>query len=767
MIKSIRLINWRSHADTELRFSEGTNLLMGRMGAGKSSVMDAISFALFGTFPALERRKLRLQDIFRLNEDKASVALEFSCNGADYKVERTLTKGKSRVESDAKLFRGAAMLESGPEPVKTYISGLLAVDYDLFTRAIYSEQNNIDYFLSLDPRRRKEELDALLGLDRFEAARQNAVSVINRIRADRKALDGTFSIDGLEKTKKEHAAQKEGLESLRARLAAASGQEETAAKALQEAEKSLAALSAKKDAHERLSRERVRLEAIASQLRTELEGKAFDAGALGRAKAALSAKRQELDSGKSDLKGMDAKIAELSKSAGFAKAKIEHAARAGRDLEAKRKELSSLLEGKGRAEIESMLRAAETDSLALASEQKSLLASIKDMEELVKGMKPGASKCPVCDGPLGEHGIEHLISEKKARIADMQKRSAATDIPLAERRKTVSALSLRLNRAASLQDAMARLEKDASGGAAAESEAAEIATRLASGQEAKAALDKRLAALAQEAQSLVLECSRMEELAARKSRLTETESGLSKAAEQLASLGFDPVEYDACRKRAEDARLSFDRALNGRKPLEAQASMLATSCERLAKELSRLELAKRDSERHAALEGQLTIYKDALLETQASLRSELASAINSAMAEVWPIFYPYGNYPCIRLTASEKDYTIEIEDRSAWKPLESVASGGERACAALTIRVALAAVLTPNLSWLVLDEPTHNLDAEAIRLLSDTLQARVPDVVKQTFVITHDEGLLGADFASAYRLSRDKAGAGATKSERI
>ncbi len=767
MIKSIRLLNWRSHADTKLEFSEGANLLVGQMGAGKSSVMDAISFALFGTFPALERRKLRLQDIFRLNEDKASVILEFGCNGSDYTVERTLAKGKSRVESEARLFRGAAMLESGPEPVKTYISSLLAVDYDLFTRAIYSEQNNIDHFLSLDPRRRREELDALLGLDRFEAARQNAVSVINRIREERRMLDKMFSLETLEKTKKEHAGQKEQLESLRARLASASVQGEKAKQEVQAQEKQLSGLTLKKDSHERLSKEKVRLEATSSQLKMELEGKAFDAETHSRAKASLSGKKQDLESGKSGLRAIDTELTELSKRAGFAKAKLEQALRAGKELEARRNELLSLLEGGSVAETESALKAAENDSLALASEQKSLLASMKETEELVRGLKPGASECPVCGGPLGEHGIEHVINEKKARAAGMQKRSTALELPLAEKRKLASNLSLRLKKAASLQDVVSRLEKEASGSAAAESGLRELGARLASAQEAKTALDSKLAVLAQEVQSIMLECSRMEEMIARKSRLTEAEKGLAKTTEQLASLGFNPTEHEACRKSAEEARLGFERSLNERKSLEIQVSMHATAGERLGKELAQLEQAKKDSGRCAALEEQLTIYRDALLDTQASLRSELAAAINSAMAEVWPIFYPYRNYPSIRLTATDKDYLIEIEDRSVWKPLESVASGGERACAALTIRVALAAVLTPNLSWLVLDEPTHNLDAEAVRLLSDTLQTRVPDVVKQTFVITHEEGLMGADFASAYRLRRDEAGAGPTKSEKI
>ena len=217
MITSIRLRNWRSHSDSLLEFKEGTNLLIGAMGSGKSSVLDALSFALFGTFPALERRKLKLQDLFRLNEDSASVNLELSWNGSTYLVERGLKKGKQKVESEARLFRDGSMLESGPSAVNEYITQVLGMDYDLFTRAVYSEQNGIDYFLTLDPRRRKQEIDALLGLDRFETARTNIVSVLNRIKSNRKLLEDRFDPSAVSKTKERQAQLEKELDSIRIR----------------------------------------------------------------------------------------------------------------------------------------------------------------------------------------------------------------------------------------------------------------------------------------------------------------------------------------------------------------------------------------------------------------------------------------------------------------------------------------------------------------------------------------------------------------------
>ena len=63
MITKLVLDNWRSHEHSEFEFENGTNVLVGAMGSGKTSAMDDICFALFGTFPALQARKLKLDQV--------------------------------------------------------------------------------------------------------------------------------------------------------------------------------------------------------------------------------------------------------------------------------------------------------------------------------------------------------------------------------------------------------------------------------------------------------------------------------------------------------------------------------------------------------------------------------------------------------------------------------------------------------------------------------------------------------------------------------
>lgn len=104
-------------------------------------------------------------------------------------------------------------------------------------------------------------------------------------------------------------------------------------------------------------------------------------------------------------------------------------------------------------------------------------------------------------------------------------------------------------------------------------------------------------------------------------------------------------------------------------------------------------------------------------------------------------------------------------DLGGWVPVEGIASGGERFCAAIALKIAFAMVLVPNLGWLILDEPTHNLDDEGIRALARVLNEEVPKIVEQVFVITHDENLKDAATARVYRLDRNKAAGESTKVE--
>ncbi len=183
MIDSIELTNWKTHRHTVMNFQSGVNVLIGVMGAGKSSVMDAVSFGLFGTFPALSHRRTTIENIISSRpsrEDSSEVRLQFGADGDTYTITRCISRGGG---TTARLEKNGSYLQAQPERVNEEIEHLLKVDYDTFSRVIYSEQNRLAYFLELAKGERKKQIDHMLGLDSFAKAEENSVSLINSMRS--------------------------------------------------------------------------------------------------------------------------------------------------------------------------------------------------------------------------------------------------------------------------------------------------------------------------------------------------------------------------------------------------------------------------------------------------------------------------------------------------------------------------------------------------------------------------------------------------------
>ncbi|MCL6089112.1 MAG: ATP-binding protein, partial [Candidatus Marsarchaeota archaeon] len=83
MLRSITLSNWRSHKHTRIPLSRGANLLVGPMGSGKSSLMDALCFALYGTYPKLGRREAKIEEVGNFRHPGQTVAVEVEWDDAE------------------------------------------------------------------------------------------------------------------------------------------------------------------------------------------------------------------------------------------------------------------------------------------------------------------------------------------------------------------------------------------------------------------------------------------------------------------------------------------------------------------------------------------------------------------------------------------------------------------------------------------------------------------------------------------------------------
>jgi exonuclease SbcC len=165
LIEYLHLKNFKSHVDTEVKFKPGLNIFLGEVGAGKTSILEAISYALFSKYAG----SVTQVEMIRRGAEKAEVKLIFSKGSKRYKVERTIYPEKTQKASFWVFDRDSWKLAvEGVKSVSRSIEELLDADSSTFLTAIYASQGEIKEMLETQPGKRRERLDKLLGIDMYE-----------------------------------------------------------------------------------------------------------------------------------------------------------------------------------------------------------------------------------------------------------------------------------------------------------------------------------------------------------------------------------------------------------------------------------------------------------------------------------------------------------------------------------------------------------------------------------------------------------------------
>ena len=163
--------------------------VVGPIGAGKSTILDAVVFALYGKTPSFERDTRSL--IHQL-EDGCHVELVFEVDGQVWRAQRALRrKGQSqhRLERLAKDAEDAEVLETvlQERPVRQRVERLLGMTFDAFCRSVLLAQNRFAEFLKATPTDRNAVLKGVFGYERFDAA---LAAAKDRVRGVELELEG-------------------------------------------------------------------------------------------------------------------------------------------------------------------------------------------------------------------------------------------------------------------------------------------------------------------------------------------------------------------------------------------------------------------------------------------------------------------------------------------------------------------------------------------------------------------------------------------------
>jgi exonuclease SbcC len=228
IIKKIKLENIRSYKNQEIEFPEGSILLSGDIGSGKTSVLLGIEFALFGLQPSQ-----RGASLLKNGEKQGRVILEFEIDEKAIIIERTLKRSKKSVSQDySAITINDEKMEASVTEIKNKVLNLL--DYPLefskktnllYKFTVYTPQEEMKNIITESADTRLNTLRHVFGIDKYKRIEENIDIFKKRLREEIRNKEGQISdIDKI----------KENLEQKKQRLISIKEKKQQENKSLQE-----------------------------------------------------------------------------------------------------------------------------------------------------------------------------------------------------------------------------------------------------------------------------------------------------------------------------------------------------------------------------------------------------------------------------------------------------------------------------------------------------------------------------------------------------
>jgi len=217
IIKKIKLENIRSYINHEIEFPEGSVLLSGDIGSGKSSVLLAIDFVLFG----LRRGDLNGSMLLRNGKNSGYAELSFTVLNKNVTIKRNLKRVKNTIVQDTGyIIIDGKKKEASALELKQIVLELLNYPQDLLTKSkplvyhytVYTPQEEMKQILYADNEVRLDTLRKVFGIDKYKRIKENSKIFLTRLRELVKGLDlETSDVNDLELEKKDLEKQIDNL----------------------------------------------------------------------------------------------------------------------------------------------------------------------------------------------------------------------------------------------------------------------------------------------------------------------------------------------------------------------------------------------------------------------------------------------------------------------------------------------------------------------------------------------------------------------------
>jgi len=764
LIERLTLSEFKSHGNSNIEFNPGLNIFLGEVGAGKTSVLEAISFALFGRYA----ENVTKNEVIRRGGDQTEITLVFSTTSGRYRINRTIHPKRTQI---AKLWiltgKEWRLVVEGSTAVSKSVEDLLGVDASTFLAALYASQGEIKEMLKTQPGKRRERLDRLLGIDMYERIWRTLGDANNTVLT--------------ELTKVQEKAS--GFQLLQKRLTELKTQRD---ENKNELEMLQAFLSEIEERMKPTVQQLIEYDDLKSQL-SQLETR-------------IKSKKEEIENVSTTLKSLQDKIAKALK-AEKTYLKYKKFLSLKEDLESEKRRVEINLQEK--RNLQTILK---RDKITQKEAEKRSI-KLKSQLEKLRILKDSLVKYEAHKKALTKLEIEKKELEK---TKDRVKEETIKAIELVEAEKRKAQRVSDLGECPTCLQIVAEEHKEKIRRLTDES-ISEMKSRFTILENERMHTEERLSSLLQEvnlataedrkfaetlAQIEVLE-SRQSESDATEKEVNELNSRIKETASIIESIDESPTDLTKIDEKLLDITLKTNLAREAEKQMMAIEDFKTMQLEqekhlneyqRQLMELKSLndEVSdKYDTEKHLTIEaGVKTLHEDLAKTQEAIVRLEKAiansnsriqrdekhleekerawgkvknlkvenstlDALRGSIREVvqplkrrnsvlnvssaFQSFYQELSNDNIDYATVDEDGNIDVIRNGEPSPVNSL-SGGETTCAALALRLAICSSLTKN-QLLLLDEPTIHLDESYRARLRDFLSMHS---FKQLIVVTHD-----------------------------
>jgi len=183
LISSVELVNFLSHADTSIKFDNGVIVFVGDNGAGKSSIIDAITFALFGKHTRKSNKGL-----IKRGENQGYTKVVFSVGEKKYLAERKIdVKGGLAAQFSENIDGRWIKVAAGErkqfgESMTAEVEKRIGLNFEKLQIASIVQQGELNSIIKAKPKEFKEMLNAIVGIDKLDIASESMRIVIRGFR---------------------------------------------------------------------------------------------------------------------------------------------------------------------------------------------------------------------------------------------------------------------------------------------------------------------------------------------------------------------------------------------------------------------------------------------------------------------------------------------------------------------------------------------------------------------------------------------------------